>query len=199
MSTRNQGGFAFSEPCKDCRGRGLLIDDPCPTCAGSGQAISTRTIKARIPSGVADGQRIRLKAKGEPGVRGGTAGDLMITVHVQPHDVFGRKADNLTLVLPVTFPEAALGTTVKVPTLGGPPVTVKIPAGTANGRVLRVRNKGVVKKDGSHGDLLITVEVAVPKDLSKEAKDALAAYAEIDPESLRAHLESMVFVEGDPS
>jgi molecular chaperone DnaJ len=192
MSTRNQGGFAFAEPCRNCRGAGLLIDDPCPTCAGTGQAISTRHIKARIPSGVADGQRIRLKGKGEPGERGGPAGDLMITVHVQPHDVFGRKGNNLTLSLPVTFPEAALGTTVKVPTLAGPPVTVKIPAGTANGRTLRVRDRGIEKKDGTRGDLLVTVEVVVPKGLTDEAKQALEAYAATESENPRAHLESMV-------
>jgi molecular chaperone DnaJ len=197
MSTRNQGGFAFAEPCRECRGRGLLIDDPCPTCAGSGQTISTRTIRARIPAGVADGQRIRLKGKGEPGERGGPAGDLMITVHVQRHEVFGRKGDHLTLTLPVTYPEAALGTTVKVPTLDGPPVTVKIPAGTANGRVLRVRGKGVTKRDGSRGDLLITVEVVVPSTLSDEAKQALRSYADTAPESPRAHLESMVSTDGE--
>jgi molecular chaperone DnaJ len=121
----------------------------------------------------------------------------MITVHVQRHEVFGRKGDHLTLTLPVTYPEAALGTTVKVPTLDGPPVTVKIPAGTANGRVLRVRGKGVTKRDGSRGDLLITVEVVVPSTLSDEAKQALRSYADTAPESPRAHLESMVSTDGE--
>jgi molecular chaperone DnaJ len=191
MSTNNQGGFAFAEPCRDCRGRGLLVDDPCPTCAGSGEAITSRTLRARIPAGVADGKKIRLKGKGEPGERGGPAGDLLVLVHVGKHELFGRKGDNLTLTVPVTFPEAAIGATVKVPTLDGPPVTVKIPAGTASGRVLRVRGKGVAHRDGSKGDLLVTVEVTVPAQLSDEAKAALEAYAAAAPESPRLHLESM--------
>jgi len=189
---RNQGGFGFSEPCRECRGRGVLIDDPCPTCGGVGQAITTRTIRARMPAGVADGQRIRLKGKGEPGDRGGPAGDLYVTVHVQSHQLFGRKGDNLTLTVPVTFAEAALGATVKVPTLDGPPVSVKIPAGTPSGKTLRVRDKGVAKRDGTRGSLLVTVEVKVPTHLSDEAREALTAFSTLHPESPRAHLESAV-------
>jgi molecular chaperone DnaJ len=191
MSTTNQGGFAFAEPCRECRGRGVLVDDPCTTCNGSGEALTSRTIRARIPAGVADGQRIRLKGKGEPGERGGPAGDLLVTVHVGKHRLFGRKGDNLTVTVPVTFPEAALGTTVKVPTLDGGGVSVKIPAGTASGRVLRVRGKGVARRGGGHGDLLVTVEVAVPTRLSDEAKQALESYAAAHPENPRAHLEQM--------
>jgi molecular chaperone DnaJ len=196
MSTRPQGGFAFAEPCRMCRGRGLLVDDPCATCGGSGQAISTRTLRARIPAGVADGQRIRLKGKGEPGERGGPAGDLFVTVHVAKHDIFGRKNDNLTLTLPVTFPEAVLGATVKVPTLDGGVVSVKIPPGTANGRVLRVRGKGVTRRDGTRGDLLVTVEVAVPAKLSDEAKAALESYAQAQPDDPRSHLSAMTRTSG---
>lgn len=192
MSSRNAGGFAFAEPCRECRGRGLLVDDPCATCHGTGQALSTRTIRARIPAGVADGQRIRLAGKGQPGLGGGPAGDVVVTVHVRPHAVFGRKGPNLTLTLPVTFPEAALGATVKVPTLDGPPVSVKIPPGTTSGRTLRVRGKGVAKRDGSKGDLLVTVDVAVPQKLSDEAKAALASYAEAAPDDPRQHLNAMV-------
>ncbi len=191
MSTSPQGGFAFAEPCRNCRGRGLLVDDPCATCSGTGQAITTRTLRARIPAGVADGQRIRLKGKGEAGERGGPPGDLFVTVHVSKHDIFGRKADNLTLSLPVTFPEAVLGATVKVPTLDGGVVSVKIPPGTANGRVLRVRGKGVTRRDGTRGDLLVTVEVAVPHKLTDEAKSALEAYAAAQPDDPRAHLGAM--------
>jgi molecular chaperone DnaJ len=192
MSSRNQGGFAFAEPCRQCRGRGLLVDDPCATCKGTGQAITTRTLRARIPAGVRDGQRIRLKGKGEAGERGGPAGDLIVAVHVSAHNVFGRKGDNLTLTLPVTFPEAALGATVKVPTLAGPAVSVKIPAGTSNGRTLRVRGKGVTRRDGTRGDLLVTVEVAVPQRMSDDAKTALDAYAAAQTDDPRAHLASMV-------
>jgi molecular chaperone DnaJ len=192
MSSRNQGGFAFAEPCRQCRGRGLLIDDPCPTCAGTGQAITTRTLRTRIPAGVADGQRIRLAGKGEPGQRGGPAGDLVVLVHVAAHAVFGRKGDNLTLTLPVTFPEAALGATVKVPTLEGSPVSVKIAPGTTTGRTLRVRGKGVTRRDGTRGDLLLTVEVAVPQQISDEARTALETFAAASPTDPRAHLGAMV-------
>jgi len=192
MATNNQGGFAFAEPCRACRGRGLLIDDPCPTCHGDGQAITSRTIRARIPAGVADGRKIRLKGKGQPGERGAPAGDLIVTVHVQPHELFGRKGDNLTVKVPVTFVEAALGASVKVPPLDGPPVTVTVPAGTPSGKVLRVRDKGVAKRDGSRGSLLVTIEVVVPTDLSDEARDALSAYAATHPESPRARLDSAV-------
>jgi molecular chaperone DnaJ len=192
METNNQGGFAFAEPCRNCRGRGLLIEDPCGTCHGQGQVISSRSIRARIPAGVANNQRIRLKGKGRPGERGGPAGDLIVTVHVQSHELFGRKGDNLTLTLPVSFPEAALGATVKVPTLDGPPVSVKIPAGTPNGKVLRVRDRGVTKRDGSRGALLVTVEVAVPTAMSEEARETLTSYAGLHPENPRASLDSAV-------
>jgi len=192
MTSRNQGGFAFAEPCRECRGRGVLIDDPCPTCGGVGQAISTRTIRARIPAGVGDGQRIRLKGKGEPGDRGGPAGDLFVVVHVGTHPVFGRKAHNLTLVLPVSFAEATLGATVKVPTLDGPPVSVKVPAGTPSGKVLRVRGKGLAKSDGSMGDLLVTIDVVVPTKLDDAAREALKAFAATQSENPRAHLDTAV-------
>jgi len=191
-STRNAGGFAFAEPCRDCRGRGLVVDDPCPMCSGVGQTVTTRAIRTRIPAGVGDGQRIRIPGKGQPGLNGGPAGDLIVHVHVQPHGIFGRKGDNLTLALPVTFPEAALGATVKVPTLDGPPVAVKIPAGTTSGRTLRVRGKGVTRRDGTRGDLLVTVEVAVPTALSEQAKAALASYAETQTDDPRAHLTGLV-------
>src|SRR5262249_9176040 len=127
QTSQNLGSFAFSEPCKECRGRGLVVDDPCPECAGSGRAMSSRTIQARIPAGVADGQRIKLKGKGAPGERGGPAGDLYVKIHVTPHPVFGRSGHNLTVTVPVTFPEAALGAEVKVPALRGAPVSVRIP------------------------------------------------------------------------
>jgi molecular chaperone DnaJ len=183
--SRNQGGFAFSEPCRECKGRGLLVDDPCPVCSGSGRAASSHTLQARIPAGVKDGQRIRLKGKGAPGERGGPAGDLYVVVHVNKDLVFGRNGDNLTVTVPVTFPEAVLGADIQVPTLGGMPVTVKLPPGTANGRVLRVRGKGATRKDGTRGDLLVSVEVSVPGHVDATAREALekfkAATAGHDP------------------
>ncbi|GAA3483627.1 molecular chaperone DnaJ [Streptomyces yanii] len=176
VSRGSGGGFSLTDPCVDCKGRGLIAQDPCDVCKGSGRARSSRTMQVRIPAGVSDSQRIRLRGKGAPGERGGPAGDLYVVVHVDAHPVFGRKGDNLTVTVPVTFTEAALGGDVKVPTLGGPPVTLKLPAGTPNGRTMRARGKGAVRKDGTRGDLLVTVEVAVPTDLTPDAQDALEAY-----------------------
>ena len=178
QTTRNAGGFAFAEPCTACAGRGLIVDDPCPSCRGSGRGVSTRTVQARIPAGVKDGARIRLKGKGAPGERGGPNGDLYVIVHVTPHPVFARKGDNLTVTVPVTFAEAALGGQVAVPVTGGGTVTLKIPAGTANGRTFRVRGKGVTRKDGTRGDLLATVDVQVPSGLTDEAREALERFVE---------------------
>jgi molecular chaperone DnaJ len=178
QSSRNLGSFAFSEPCKECRGRGLVVDDPCPACAGSGRAMSTRTIQARIPAGVADGQRIKLKGKGAPGERGGPAGDLYVKIHVTPHPVFGRSGSNLTVTVPVTFPEAALGAEIKVPAMRGAPVSVRIPPGTPNGRTFRVRGRGVRRADGTNGDLLVTVSVQVPQKLTGAAREALGNFRE---------------------
>ncbi|MEE4492326.1 molecular chaperone DnaJ [Streptomyces sp. NBC_00464] len=176
VSRGSGGGFSLTDPCVDCKGRGLIAQDPCEVCKGSGRAKSSRTMQVRIPAGVLDSQRIRLRGKGAPGERGGPAGDLYVVVHVDAHPVFGRKGDNLTVTVPVTFTEAALGGEVKVPTLGGPPVTLKLPAGTPNGRTMRARGKGAVRKDGTRGDLLVTVEVTVPTDLGTDARDALEAY-----------------------
>lgn len=183
------GAFTMNETCPGCRGRGLVVEDSCPTCRGSGRGVSNRTIQARIPAGVKNGQQIRLRGKGASGERGGPAGDLYVNVHVSSHSVFGRKGDNLTVEVPVTFDEAALGADIKVPTLNGAPVTVKIPAGTPNGRTFRVRGHGVVRKDGHKADLLVTVEVQVPAVLNDEAREAVKAYREATSASdIRANL-----------
>jgi molecular chaperone DnaJ len=142
-------------------------------------------MQVRIPAGVTDNQKIRLRGKGAPGETGGPSGDLYVMIHVDPHPVFGRKGDNLTVTVPVSFTEAALGGEIQVPTLGGPPVRLKLPPGTPNGRTLRARGKGAVRKDGTRGDLLVTVEVAVPPASEGKALDALEAYrdatADFDP------------------
>ncbi|MBO2449187.1 molecular chaperone DnaJ [Actinomadura barringtoniae] len=173
--TRNLGNFGFQEPCHECHGRGLVVDDPCPTCHGSGRATGTRTIQARIPAGVADGQKIRLKGKGAPGENGGPSGDLYVNIKVLPHKVFGRSGDNLTLNVPVTFPEAALGGEIRVPTFQGQPVTLRLPEGTPNGRTLRVKGRGATRRDGSKGDMLVTIEVQVPQKLDDTTREALEA------------------------
>jgi molecular chaperone DnaJ len=172
------GAFSMNETCPTCHGRQLIYDEACPTCHGSGRGRSSRTLQVRVPAGVKDGQRIRLKGKGAAGDNGGPAGDLFVTVHVRKHALFARKGDNLTLTAPVTFDEAALGAEIKVPTLGGAPVTLRIPPGTPNGRVFRVRGRGASRKDGSKGDLLVTVEVQVPAQLDDAARAAVTAYRE---------------------
>ena len=170
------GAFSINETCPMCGGRQLIYDEACPTCHGSGRGLSARTIQARIPAGVKDGQRIRIRGKGAAGENGGPAGDLFVTVKVSPHRLFGRKGDHLTLDVPVSFDELVLGAEIKVPTLGGAPVTLKVPAGTPNGRTFRVRGKGATKADGTKGDLLATVEVTVPGTLPADARSAVEAY-----------------------
>jgi molecular chaperone DnaJ len=173
---RNQGAFGFSEPCTDCRGSGSIIEHPCDECKGTGVTTRTRTINVRIPPGVEDGQRIRLAGQGEAGLRGAPSGDLYVTVHVRPDKVFGRDGDDLTVTVPVSFTELALGTTLSVPTLDGK-VGVRVPKGTTDGRILRVRGRGVPKRSGGQGDLLVTVKVTVPPNLEGAAKEALESYA----------------------
>lgn len=173
------GVFQMAEPCRDCQGRGLVVDDPCQQCHGTGKARSRHTMQVRIAAGVNDGQKIRVKGKGGSGENGGPAGDLYVTVHVRPHPVFGRSGENLTVNLPVTFTEATLGAEVEVPVMGGGQVKLRIPAGTPNGRVFRVRGRGVSKPGGAPGDLLVTVDVQVPDRLNESARQALRSYATV--------------------
>lgn len=188
--TRNQGGFAFSEPCVTCRGRGSVVETPCPTCGGSGR--QERVQRVRIPGGVTDGRKLRVRGRGAPGERGGPAGDLEVEVHVRPHAVFGRQGNDVTLRLPVTFPEAALGANIRIPTPLDGTVTVKVPPGTTSGRTLRVKGKGAHLRGGARGDMRVTVEVAVPQRLSAEAKASLQTFAEEAHDDPRAHLRSLV-------
>ena len=184
----DQGPFSFSTPCPRCGGRGAIIEDPCPTCAGSGVERRPREVKVRIPAGVTDGKRIRVPGRGAPGRFGGPAGDLYVVCRVSPHELFRVKGRSLALTLPVTFPEAALGADVAVPTLDGGTVTLRIPPGTPTGRTFRVKGRGVPAKGGP-GDLLVTVEVAVPTKLTDEQRAAVEALAAATDESPRAHLE----------
>ncbi len=184
----DQGPFSFSQVCPTCGGRGQVIPTPCPTCSGRGVEVRSREVKVRVPAGVTDGQRIRVKGRGAAGANGGPSGDLFVVVHVDPHPLFGRSGDDLTIRLPVTFAEATLGANVKVPTLDGQ-VTVRIPPGTPSGKVLRVRGQGVADdgnaKNGKHGgDLLVTIDVQVPDALDerqREAVETLAGAFDTDP------------------
>ncbi len=187
MVAEDQGPFSFSSPCLRCGGRGVLIEHPCTVCAGTGVERRPRAVKVRIPPGVHDGQRIRIKGRGGPGVEGGTPGDLYVVARVGQHPVFGRRDDHLTLTVPITFPEAVLGADIAVPVLDGSSVTLRVPAGTRSGRTFRVKGRGVAR-GSSVGDLLVTVELAVPTrltDAERTAVEQLAAAAEASP---RAHL-----------
>ena len=171
----NQGPFSLSSICTDCGGRGQLIETPCPNCHGSGKEHSTRKVKVRIPAGVEDNQRIRIKGRGAPGEGTAPAGDLYVVVHVAHDNRFGRRGRNLTTMAKVSFPDAALGTQITVETLDEP-VTLKVPAGTQPGTQLRVRGRGVPasgKKHTTPGDLLVKIEVTVPKEMTTEQRAAV--------------------------
>lgn len=184
----NQGFFSFSTPCPHCGGRGVTIDDPCTTCGGSGIEQRPREVKVRIPAGVEDGQRIRLRGRGGPGRNGGPPGDLYVVCHITPHHLFGRRGRDLTLTVPVTFPELALGSDITVPTLDGSRVTLRVPPGTRSGRTFRVKGRGV-KTKRSTGDLLVTVEVSVPQKMSSAERKAVEALAAASSDgSPRTHL-----------
>jgi molecular chaperone DnaJ len=189
LITRNQGSFSFSEPCRECQGVGSIVDQKCPECRGTGGVTKNRTINVRFPAGVADGQRIRLSGRGEPGERGGPTGDLYVQVKVRQDELFGRTGDDLTLTVPVTFAEAVLGTDLRVPTLDSS-VTLRVPPGTPSGRTLRARGKGVVRRNGEAGDLLVTVEVVVPPAVPDEAREALERFAKLTPGPGRERIEA---------
>ncbi len=181
----NQGLFSFSRACPTCGGAGRRIEQPCPACHGHGTEIRARQVKVRIPAGVDDGQRIRLKNRGGAGRNGGPAGDLYVVVRVGSHPVFGRKGRDLTVHVPVTFPELVVGADVSVPTLTKP-VTLKVPPGTKSGRTLRVRGRGVPASRGV-GDLLATIEVVVPADPDAEQLSAVEKLAAVtDGDAMRA-------------
>ena len=180
--SEQKGAFGMSRPCTRCGGTGQVVEDPCPTCGGTGTTHRTRSITVRIPAGVIDGQKVRLAGQGEAGPNGTPAGDLFVYVTVHPDKVFTRNGDDLAVTVPVSFSELALGGTVTVPTLDNP-VKVKVPAGTPNGRTLRVKGRGVPKKSGNAGDLMVTVEVTVPKNLDATAFSALRAYAQAEKDS----------------
>jgi molecular chaperone DnaJ len=182
----NQGFFQMETTCPNCRGAGRVVEHPCVTCHGSGAERRTRTLQVKVPPGVKDGARIRLPGRGEPGPNGGAPGDLFVKMRVDAHPVFGRRGDDLTVALPISYPEAALGAHVEVPTLDGP-VKLKVPAGTPSGKTFRVRGKGAPKR-GGHGDLLVTVNVDVPGKLSREERQLLKQLQDARGESPRSRM-----------
>jgi molecular chaperone DnaJ len=179
IDSESQGFFSISQPCPQCGGAGQVIEDPCPTCGGSGLTMQRKRYRVRIPAGVRDGSRIRVRGKGEDGPRGAPPGDLYVVTRVTPSPVFRRRSDgNLEVRLPITVPEAIQGATVEVPTLNGTK-RIRIPAGTQHGTVQRLRGEGPPKASGSgRGDILYRLEVDMPRDLTQEQKQALSRFAE---------------------
>ena len=178
IETQGQGMFSISQPCSRCGGSGTIIEDPCPTCHGSGAVRTVKRLRVNIPAGVRDGSRIRLAGKGEAGRRGGPPGDLYLITHVSPSPVFKRKGENFEVEVPLTVPEALGGAEVKVPTLDGTK-TLRVKPGTPHGTVQRLRGEGPPKLNSgsppAKGDLHYRFVIDVPKDMSKEQQDAVAA------------------------
>jgi molecular chaperone DnaJ len=168
----NQGFFSFSSPCRSCGGAGTTIEYPCSTCRGSGIERRPREVNVRIPAGVSDGQRIKLKGRGSPGKNGGPSGDLLVECKVTAHPVFSREGLNLLVRIPVSYPEAVLGSTVNVPTLEGGEVALRLKSGTQSGSRHRVKGKGIATPK-SVGDLIVTVDVVVPTSLTDAERGAV--------------------------
>jgi molecular chaperone DnaJ len=189
--SESQGLFALSQPCPRCRGNGTVIEQPCKNCHGTGRERRTKRYTVKIPAGVKNGTRIRLKGKGELGEGGGPAGDLYVVTHVQPSERFHRRGDDLVIDVPVKYTEAALGATVEVPTPYGGRVSLKVPAGTQDGRQLRIRGQGAPKlSGGGNGDLIARLGVAVPKKLSKKEREALEELQKLSHDDPREALFS---------
>jgi molecular chaperone DnaJ len=187
--SESQGLFALSEPCPRCRGNGTVIEKPCHNCQGTGREVRTKTYTVKIPAGVKDGTRIRLKGKGEIGEDGGPAGDLFVVTRVQPSKLFQRRGSELVVDVPVTYAEAALGATVEVPTPYGDRVSLKVPAGTQDGRQLRIRGHGAPKLKGAgKGDLIARLRLTVPKKLTKKEREALEELQKVSRENPREEL-----------
>jgi molecular chaperone DnaJ len=169
----SQGLFALQQPCPRCHGMGSIVETPCPTCHGNGRERRTKRYTVRIPAGVKDGTRIKLKGKGEAGFGGAPAGDLYVVTRVEPSQVYERRGDDLVVQVPVSFATAALGGTVEVQTPEGA-VSLKVPGGTEDGKLLRIKGRGAPSLKGSgKGDVLARIRIEVPKKVSKKQRELL--------------------------
>lgn len=179
------GQVVTARPCPDCGGTGSSVSDPCPDCGGEGRRRERRRLTVRVPTGVEDGDRLRVTGEGEAGRRGAADGDLYVEVHVRPHEIFSRDGRDLWCDVTVPFIHAALGATLEVPDIHGETVEVDLPRGTQQGEVLSVRRAGIPRRGGHDpGDLKVRLHVEVPRDLSHEEEEALRTYAELRGEEL---------------
>ena len=169
----SQGLFALQQPCPRCHGMGTIVETPCPTCHGAGRERRTKRFTVKIPAGVRDGTRIKLRGKGEAGYGGAPAGDLYVVTRVEPSKVYERRGDDLVVQVPVSYPTAALGGSVEVPTPEGA-VSLKVPAGSEDGKLLRIKGRGAPRLKGSgKGDVLARLRIQVPKRVNKQERELL--------------------------
>jgi molecular chaperone DnaJ len=173
VTVESQGLFGLSHPCPRCGGNGTIIEKPCPRCHGSGRERRTKRFKVKIPAGVKNGTQIRLKGKGEPGFGGGPPGDLIVVTRVADSPIYKRRGQDLEVEVPVTYADAALGAKVEVPTPEGS-VSLRVPAGSESGKLLRIKGRGAPKLRGSgKGDVLARLKIAVPKKPTKQERELL--------------------------
>ena len=192
VRAESQGLFALSQPCPRCRGNGTVIEQPCDKCRGTGRERRTKRYTVKVPAGVKDGTRIRLKGKGEAGFGGGPPGDLYVVTHVAPSRLYERRGEaDLIVDVPVTYAEAALGASVEVPSPYGERLSIKVPPGSETGKLLKLKAHGAPKlKGGGKGDLLARLRVTVPKKLTKKQRELLEEYAKASGEAPREEVFS---------
>ncbi|MBF6567838.1 MAG: molecular chaperone DnaJ [Candidatus Binataceae bacterium] len=189
-----QGFFSISTTCGQCRGEGMIIADPCPKCQGQGRVRRAQSLSVRIPAGVDNGSRLKLRSEGEAGLGGGPAGDLYVVVHVREHEMFARQGNDVVVEVPVSFPQAALGSEIDVPTLDGK-VKVKVQAGTQSGKVMRLKGRGFPDLHGyGRGDQLVKIAVETPRRLTARQRELLEEFAQISGEDVN-HPMSKGFVD----
>ena len=189
-----QGFFSISTTCSQCRGEGTIISEPCPKCQGQGRIRKQESLSVKIPAGVDNGSRLKLRGEGEAGYGGGTPGDLYVIIHVKEHSLFARQENHIVIEVPISFPQAALGCEIEVPTLEGK-VKLKVPSGTQSGKVLRLKGKGIVDLHGyGRGDQLIRVVVETPRSLTARQREILEEFAQLDGKAVN-HPLSKGFVD----
>lgn len=180
---RQQGFFTIAQPCPRCHGSGQMIKDPCETCSGRGRNKKREKLSVKVPAGIDEGQRLKLSGQGDAGSNGGPAGDLYVMIHLQEHEFFKREEYDVLCEVPISFSQAALGSEIEVPTLGGR-VSMKVPEGTQSGQKMKLRNKGITKLGGyGFGDQIITIHVETPTKLSKEQKEIFKQMQELEQNS----------------